>query len=272
MDIVEALPYLGEPLSLKIMIKFSPEAGKRLLRVTAKHLHDQIALVAAGQVLAVFPISTPFGTDVMIDAGKDKELAGRVLEKLLVATGERIPDKGRLLPVPAEERNKIIGHLSWIATETGSNTVVARGDSDIRMGDIQVFDRSTARETSYSKAIRLNDTFLLELADVPPKIQTELRGFGMIAFREDVPASGWDWFDTDNAEHATKLQEGGELRIESKQTGPAWELVYTEFLTDVSFRLGLDDENPMKPKWRVLVLKGSTIRWPSVLDGKLVLN
>ena len=72
--------------------------------------------------------------------------------------------------------------------------------------------------------------------------------------------------------YVTKLQESGKLRIQSKQVGQGWDLVYTEFLSNVSFRVGRHGDNPMKPKWRVLVLKGSAIHWPSVLDGKLLPN
>jgi hypothetical protein len=82
----------------------------------------------------------------------------------------------------------------------------------------------------------------------------------------------WEWFVIDNEKHATKLQESGELRIRATKVGQGREIVYTEFLSDVSFRILSVDDPVMSPKWRVKVVKGSLVRWPSVANGKLVLK
>jgi hypothetical protein len=176
-------------------------------------------------------------------------------------------------PSPADA-DKIVGHLAWVITDTGTNAVVAQGTTDVRVRDIRVTDKSSSDGPNYSKTIRLNDEFSLSMAEFPERTKDELQGFGMTADREGGGSFCWEWFDIDSDEHATKLQESGVLRIRSAKGGQGWEIVYTEFLSDVSFRVsGLGVDDLVKgPKWRVNVAKGSVIQWPSVANGKLVLN
>mgnify|MGYP000870973714 CR=1 FL=1 len=112
------------------------------------------------------------------------------------------------------------------------------------------------------------------MAEYPEKSKSAVVGFGLTVDRKDIATFCWEWFDLDGPEHATKLQEQGELRIRTAQIGQVWEVVNTEFLSDASFRVarfGIDDP-VSKPKWRVVIEKGSVIQWPSVLDGKIILR
>ena len=62
---------------------------------------------------------------------------------------------------------------------------------------------------------------------------------------------------------ATKLQESGELSFDTKKTQNGAEIHRMEFLTDVSIRISrVTDESPLKPRWRVNILKGSFVNWP----------
>ncbi len=89
-------------------------------------------------------------------------------------------------------------------------------------------------------------------------------GFGMAAEHETTPVFSWEWFTVDGREHATKLREGGELRIEVARGQAGWEVAYTEFLTDVSLRMrdpkAVQDSVPW---WRVRIARGSHVTWPS---------
>ena len=70
---------------------------------------------------------------------------------------------------------------------------------------------------------------------------------------------------------AAKIQESGELGIDVLPVGSEWEITRTEFLTDISFRVArLSIDPPELPSWRVFVLKGSTIAWPSLINGEVV--
>jgi hypothetical protein len=63
------------------------------------------------------------------------------------------------------------------------------------------------------------------------------------------------------------LQEKGELAFDIKKVDSNWEITRTEFLTDVTFRVNVVMSNGPQdnPKWRVTILKGSYMDWPSLI-------
>jgi len=81
-------------------------------------------------------------------------------------------------------------------------------------------------------------------------------------------------FTIDREEHATKLQETGELNFDAKKVDSRWEISRTDFLTDVTFRVKLYETDGHKsyPKWRITILKGSYVSWPSLVGDTVIPN
>jgi len=58
-----------------------------------------------------------------------------------------------------------------------------------------------------------------------------------------------------------------------KKINSRWEMARTEFLSDVIFRvnhIGQGDTPENYPKWRVTILKGSYVNWPSLVGDTVV--
>lgn len=133
-----------------------------------------------------------------------------------------------------------------------------------------VLDRLVAggKRSLYRKRIHLDGDFCFELVDRPTARRGALTGFGLAAEHETTPTFSWEWFNVgDGQGRAKKLQEDGELGIRLKlgRSGD-WEVGHTEFLTDVSLRVepkeGAGRRSP-GPRWRVRILEGSRVTWPS---------
>ena len=57
------------------------------------------------------------------------------------------------------------------------------------------------------------------------------------------------------------------------ETAEGFDMVQTRFLKDLSFRIirfGLDE--PRSPYWRLDIAAGSEVTWPSLINGKIIVN
>lgn len=155
-----------------------------------------------------------------------------------------------------------IGSVAWVVTEGDSTTVVARGQKELVTDDVVIINKGTLKD----KQILLSDSFSFSLADGVDSPKTESGdGFGLTGTRDvGDKLFSWDWFVVDGKGHAKKLQESGEIAYKCKRRGIGSEITRTEFLTDVSIRVQRMNDGPgAKPTWRIKILKGSTIQWPS---------
>jgi hypothetical protein len=129
-------------------------------------------------------------------------------------------------------------------------------------------------EPFFSKRIDLNRDFYIQMAEFPKADRNGLKGFGLTIDHQKLETFCWEWFVVDREKRATKLQEDGELAFDAKKVGTNWEVTRTEFLTDVTFRVQLSEMN--RPgydlKWRVTILKGSHVSWPSLVGDTVIIN
>jgi hypothetical protein len=162
----------------------------------------------------------------------------------------------------------VSGHIAWRITDTRTSKKISEGKRVLHLRDFKIKPINGLT----SKAIALGAHFLLDYAEATSMTLGET-GFGITAERDDLPTFCWEWFTVRNPTLATKLQETGELGIRYGKTGVGYELVRMEFRTDVSLRVNPDTDAPeAAPRWRVLILKGSVINWPSLVKGKVVPN
>lgn len=163
-----------------------------------------------------------------------------------------------------------IGFVKWEITAPSSGSTLGEGEREVEISDVEVRVLKEDRTGScYQKLIPLSDHFRLGIAEFP---KLRKRGFGMVANRDDFPTFCWEWFTVRSEARAAKHHEHGELDIHVAEVGSGLEVVRTEFRTDVSFRVIIFGEDFRLPKWRVNILKGSSINWPSLIDGKLKPN
>jgi hypothetical protein len=163
----------------------------------------------------------------------------------------------------------VIGHLRWEITEGATGKVVGAGQREIQLKDV-VFKAGQLM----LKMISLSDHFILGMAEAPSPTKAEKKGFGLSISRDDAEnVFSWEWFIVNYEDHAYKLQETGSVRIKLAQVGSGWEVTSTEFLDDTSLRaLIAGEDEPDRPRWRVRILKGSFVRWPSLVNGAVVPN
>jgi hypothetical protein len=75
--------------------------------------------------------------------------------------------QGRLISPSPADADKVVGHISWVITDTETKAVLGQGTSDVRVRDIRITDELDRDEPRYSKTIRLNDEFSLRMAEFP---------------------------------------------------------------------------------------------------------
>jgi hypothetical protein len=170
---------------------------------------------------------------------------------------------------------KIAGQINWIARGAASGKTLDSGTMTVRVRDIKV-----TREVSYDnkpffpKRVDLNKDFYFQMAEYPEANHTDITGFGLVILHRRLNTFCWEWFDINGNKHAIKLQETGEIAFDTQKIGAQWEISRTEFLTDVEFRVKLYDPEWTQgaPKWRVTILKGSYMNWPSLVGDTVCLN
>ena len=184
----------------------------------------------------------------------------------LLAAGCQAAPPEKPLPTELEQ---VIGSLQWEITEVATNKTLGKGQKQVLLKDVEFTESNLTL-----KKIPLDQHFILGLAESPSKIQAEKKGFALTIGRDDVEkVFSWEWFVVNYEDHAYKLQEEGSLRIKIVQVGSGWEVSRTEFLSDASLRaLVAGEDRPEQPRWRVRILKGSFVRWPSWVNGRAVAN
>jgi hypothetical protein len=197
--------------------------------------------------------------------------------------GAAAPHYGQTIQTVADDGDKPIGTIAWTIQEVATGKVLDQGHMTVLLKDVSIKDMAAARlqagwptvaiRSELQKQLRLNDKFTLQMAEFPSRNKSDKTGFGLVAEGNDAPTFSWEWFLIKTDHRAQKGQENGELGIALTQIGSEWEVTRTEFLTDVRFRVarkGID--KPGSFTWTVTILKGSTITWPSLVNGRVVAN
>lgn len=169
---------------------------------------------------------------------------------------------------------RVIGSLKWEVREEATGQILARGDGPVHLKDVALREAGFNPRRQTPKTIQLTKEFAIEMAEFPSPNVTDKTGFGITGRKTDTQSFSWEWFNVRDSQHAAKLQENGELGIELKQVGTDWEITRTEFTTDVSLRIIRMGTDPpgSPPYWRINISKGSTITWPSLVNGKVSPN
>jgi hypothetical protein len=172
------------------------------------------------------------------------------------------------------EPDRIVGKLNWVVREVDTGKTIADGGREVRVRDVRIEKVSATDDPFFPKKIWFNMDFYLEMSEFPQAERSGKEGFGLNVNRRFLDTFCWEWFNIDSDNHATKLQESGELAIDIKKVNSQWEITRTEFLSDVTLRAfprgaiaSVD-----KPKWRVTILKGSYVNWPSLIGKTVVPN
>ncbi|MFI5386173.1 MAG: hypothetical protein ACHQ50_08640 [Fimbriimonadales bacterium] len=151
------------------------------------------------------------------------------------------------------------GALKWKITEAATGKVLGEGEKKVTASEI-TSEKVAGGEvgTLIKQTIHIGAHFRLSLAQTESGANDQ--GFGLTVDKDDEPAFSWEWFNVDRPGHATKLQESGELGFETDNG----RIVRIKFLTDVSLRVipMTGSPDPLNPKWRVEIAKGSEIAWP----------
>ena len=173
------------------------------------------------------------------------------------------------IPNELSAEQTVIGLLKWEISEEATGKILATGDGPILLKDMLITERPSASGRIIDKRIKLTGEFDIGMAEFPTTNLAKKVGFGITAKRTDIQSFSWEWFTIGNSKRAVKLQESGELGIDLKSVNGAWEIARTEFITDVSLRIirmGVDQPGS-PPYWRVKIFKGSSLTWPSTVNG-----
>jgi hypothetical protein len=170
------------------------------------------------------------------------------------------PDK---LFVATTNATKPIGNIVWVITEDKSGKALGKGNKKLLLKDVTVVRRDDGYLTA---RIKLSNGFMLTL---PLDTDNEL-GFGLTADHDSEDVFSWEWFSVEGPGKAIKLQETGELAFATNKAGYISKM---SFLTPISIRIkrAIDDVSAGE-RWRINISKGSTITWPSFINGKVVPN
>jgi hypothetical protein len=164
---------------------------------------------------------------------------------------------------------KIGGQIRWIVREAATGKIIDNGTMTIHVQDVSVKRRRTSSKDErpfFRKRFALNKDFYLGMSGFPETNLADLVGFGLVVEHRNLKTFCWEWFNVDREKHAIKIQETGELAFDAKKIGSGWQITRTDFLTDVTFRVMLlkTNKHETDSKWRVTVMKGSYVNWPSL--------
>jgi TonB family protein len=173
-------------------------------------------------------------------------------------------------PAMSDGPDKIIGSLKWEIREEATGQVLAQGDGPVRLKDVSIREGLvTAVQRPSRKSIRLTDQLVIELVeDLRPGVE---RNFLIASrFNDSSDALG---FAVQDPAHAATVGGAG-VDIEMKQVDADWEVTKTRFAVDISWRLQRTGVDPVSasPHWGLKIFKGSTITWPSLVNGKVTPN
>ena len=180
-------------------------------------------------------------------------------------------------------KDRLIGRLEWEITEREGCRVIEEGATDVRLEDVEFrhyagiasvipIVRNFWKTDHVTRSVRIGDVFEFSLAG-DYSVEGPLSSFALCVPRtDDVHAFSFEYFKIDALGHASKFHESGELGIKVLRVDPRWELVKTEFLTDVTLRavpmgfsmLKLTQQGiDINIKWFVKIKRGSVMNWPS---------
>jgi hypothetical protein len=109
---------------------------------------------------------------------------------------------------------EVIGYLKWEVQETATARILARGEGPVHLRDVVITNLRSQMGRLTPKYIRLNDHFVLHLAEYPVRTKAEVTGFGIVGHHSDFPSDfSWEWFVVVNPSYAVKLQEEGVLGL-----------------------------------------------------------
>jgi hypothetical protein len=179
------------------------------------------------------------------------------------------------------EPEKLVGRLTWVIHEAATGKTIDSGAFDIHLRDITVkgiYDRGVSlfspriEPEHFAKEIKLNRDFYLSKLEFPRAERNFEGGVGLSVRNRKFATTGHEWFKFDGENHATKSEESGEIAFDMNKINSHWEMTRTEFLSDVTFRVNLIGSKIPEnfPKWRVTILKGSYVNWPSLVGDTVV--
>jgi hypothetical protein len=187
------------------------------------------------------------------------------------------------------QSNEVLGEVEWYLEDCETKEILESGKRAITADEVLIhwqWQNPThwllkifkalfvSRYGMYRKQVQLGDKSILEMCEFPKKRRAAIRGFGMSAKTENTCGEFcWEWFEIKSSTEAKKLQETGELTIRFEEVKSRWEVVHTDFLSDISFRISpctTEKPKPENPKWRLNIRQGSYLNWPSVSDGQVI--
>jgi hypothetical protein len=193
----------------------------------------------------------------------------------IVVGGSDLEDIEISLPTrAAADPEKIIGSLSWAIYEAFSGAIVDRGNGPIRVRDISIREQGSDPNSQVRKVLALNNRFSLIMSDPVTEWAANKEGLTFTVQHTDFQTSAYERFRIQTPVLARHTQDPVELGIAITEVAPKrWEATRTEFLTDFSIEVSHSNMVPRgSPYWRVVILKGSHVNWPSLLNGKTVLS
>jgi hypothetical protein len=180
-----------------------------------------------------------------------------------------------ILPTPVlADTESVVGSLSWIIYEAFSGAVVDRGGGPVRIKDVSIRESGQGPDLRTQKVIALNDRFSVAMAERVTEWKAGKTNLTFTVRHSDYQTLSYESFRIESPTRAARPQKPGELGIELSEVAPRrWEVTRTEFLTDISIDVSHSAMIPRgSPYWRVVILKGSNIAWPSLINGKTIAN
>jgi hypothetical protein len=183
---------------------------------------------------------------------------------------------GRCQAVATKDLDRVVGSIEWEILDEQTGTVVASGDGPVHLKDVSfVFVPTNRGGGMTQKIIALSKDFSVEIIETYPAGASDIAGFTM----EGQQTGSLDnkpmgvWFDITDGQHAvSRPLKDTSLAIEHHKLNGVSDITKTEFTTDLSLSIK-NGSGPAAPaKWRILIRKGSTITWPSFVNGSVTPN
>jgi hypothetical protein len=161
------------------------------------------------------------------------------------------------------------GHLEWNVIEVSTGASLSSGSRNLTLADFSILQFSHGE---LEKRLKLDRGFYLKLD--PPSEKTRPFGFALSGAKSGEHTFCWEWFTPMGTRGAKKIQERGQLTIETRLLGGEWQTILTKLDTDISIRVmprpSLLQVITRSIKWRINLKQGSEIRWPVVKDKSVV--
>jgi hypothetical protein len=170
---------------------------------------------------------------------------------------------------PIQMGDPVIGHISWVIYGGSKMTTRGVGNKIVHLSDVTIDTRS---QRAIKKQIALSEHFVLTYSEIPKPSKNLLNGFGIGVVKDNLPSFSWEWFRVVKPGQAMKIREKGRIGFSQVKVGKRWQIARMNFPVDISCRITNSINDHSRPRWRVKILKGSTITWPKLVKGKIVAN